>query len=67
MKCISITIVPMFSVLVISSTRSSQDDIRIPDGPCLGQTPPSSTPAVLRPVLLIRRNLLKLRACSHRT
>ena len=49
MKPIIPSIVLLLSVLTISSVSHSQDDIGIPDGPYLGQTPPGSTPEVFAP------------------
>jgi hypothetical protein len=49
MKTISIPIVLMLSTLAFSSTSYSQDDISIPDGPYLGQTPPGTTPEIFAP------------------
>ncbi len=49
MKRVSSAIVLLFSVLLMSSTSYSQDDIPIPDGPYLGQTPPGSTPEIFAP------------------
>lgn len=49
MKRVSTAIVLLFSVLVMSSTSYGQDDIPIPDGPYLGQTPPGSTPEIFAP------------------
>lgn len=49
MKRISIEIIPLLSVLLMSGTSYSQDEIAIPDGPYLGQTPPGSTPEIFAP------------------
>ena len=39
----------LLSVLMMSGRSYSQDDIPIPDGPYLGQTPPGSTPEIFAP------------------
>jgi len=49
MKDNSISIILLFSILAFSSKSYSQDDISIPDGPYLGQTPPGSTPEIFAP------------------
>jgi len=49
MKRVSTAIVLLLSVLGMSSTSYSQDDISIPDGPYLGQTPPGLTPEIFAP------------------
>ncbi|MBV1910033.1 MAG: hypothetical protein KUG78_12070 [Kangiellaceae bacterium] len=46
MRRVRATIVLLFSSLVMSGASYSQDDISIPDGPYLGQTPPGSTPEI---------------------
>lgn len=52
MKRVCTAIILLFSVLVMSSTSYGQDDIPIPDGPYLGQTPPGSTPEIFAPGLI---------------
>ena len=54
MKRVNTAIVLLFSVLVMSSTSYSQDDIPIPEGPYLGQTPPGSIPEVFAPGIVNR-------------
>ncbi|WP_076412610.1 PD40 domain-containing protein [Shewanella sp. UCD-KL12] len=49
MKRVSTAIVLIFSALVVSSTSYSQDDISIPNGPYLGQTPPGAIPEIFAP------------------
>ncbi|PCI52464.1 MAG: hypothetical protein COB36_14990 [Alphaproteobacteria bacterium] len=39
----------LLSALIMSSNSHSQDDVPIPDGPYLGQTPPGSTPKIFAP------------------
>jgi hypothetical protein len=55
MKPVSPKIVLLFSTLMMSSTSYSQDDIPIPDGPYIGQTPPSSIPEVFAPGIVNRK------------
>jgi Tol biopolymer transport system component len=55
MKRVSTAIVLLFSVLVMSGTSYSQDDIAIPDGPYLGQTPPGSTPEIFAPGIVNKK------------
>jgi Tol biopolymer transport system component len=54
MKRVSTKIVLLFSALVMSSTSYSQDDILVPEGPYIGQIPPSSTPEIFAPGIVNR-------------
>lgn len=54
MKYIGILITPLLSILACSSNSYSQDQFPIPDGPYLGQTPPSSTPEIFAPGIVNR-------------
>lgn len=54
MKGVSTKIVLLFSALVMSSTSYSQDDILTPEGPYIGQIPPSSTPEIFAPGIVNR-------------
>ena len=54
MKYICIPTILLFSILAFSSTSYSQDDIFIPDGPYLGQTPPGTTPEIFAPGIINR-------------
>ncbi|KGJ92302.1 TolB family protein [Thalassotalea sp. ND16A] len=54
MKRVSTAIVLLFSVLAMSNTSYSLDDIPIPDGPYLGQTPPGAIPEVFAPGIVNR-------------
>ena len=60
MKRASPAIVLLFSVLVMSSTCYSQDDIPIPDGPYLGQTPPGSTPEIFAPGIVNTEEFIEI-------
>jgi len=60
MKRVSTAIVLLFSVLLMSSTSYSQDDIPIPDGPYLGQTPPGSTPEVFAPGIVNTEEFIEI-------
>ena len=60
MKHICNSIVLLFSVLGMSSTGYSQDDIPIPDGPYLGQTPPGSTPEIFAPGIVNKEESIDL-------
>ena len=60
MKRVSTAIVLLFSVLVMSSTSYSQDDISIPDGPYLGQTPPGSTPEMFAPGIVNTEEFIEI-------
>ena len=60
MKRVNTKIVLLFSALVMSSTSYSEDDISIPDGPYLGQTPPGSIPEVFAPGIVNREESIDL-------
>lgn len=60
MKRVSTAIVLLFSVLVMSSTSYSQDDMSIPDGPYLGQTPPGSTPEMFAPGIVNTEEFIEI-------
>jgi len=60
MKRVSTAIVLLFSVLVMSSNCHSQDDIPIPDGPYLGQTPPGSTPEIFAPGIVNTEEFIEI-------
>jgi len=49
MKRVCASMVLLLSVLMMSGNSYSQDDIPIPDGPYLGQTPPGLIPEVFAP------------------
>jgi len=54
MKYIGISITLLFSILACCSKGYSQDQLPIPDGPYLGQTPPGSTPEIFAPGIVNR-------------
>ena len=60
MKRVSTAAALLFSVLVMSGTSYSQDDIPIPDGPYLGQTPPGSTPKVFAPGIVNTEEFIEI-------
>jgi len=60
MKYICSSIVLLFSVLVMSSNSYSQDEIPIPDGPYLGQTPPGSTPDIFAPGIVNTEEFIEI-------
>ena len=60
MKLVSTAIVLLFSALAMSGTSYSQDDISIPDGPYLGQTPPGSTPEIFAPGIVNKEESIDL-------
>lgn len=60
MKRVSTKIVLLFSALVMSSTSYSHDDISIPDGPYLGQTPPGSTPKIFAPGIVNTEEFIEI-------
>ncbi len=60
MKRVGTKIVLLFSALVMSSTSYSQDDISIPDGPYLGQTPPGSTPEMFAPGIVNTEGFIEI-------
>lgn len=60
MKRVNTAIVLLFSVLVMSSTSYGQDDIPIPDGPYLGQTPPGSTPEIFAPGIVNTEEFIEI-------
>ncbi|PKG82380.1 hypothetical protein CXF85_12885 [Colwellia sp. 75C3] len=60
MKRVSTAIVLLFSVLVMSNTSYSHDDISIPDGPYLGQTPPGSTPEIFAPGIVNTEGFIEI-------
>lgn len=60
MKLVSTAAALLFSVLVMSGTSYSQDDIPIPDGPYLGQTPPGSTPKVFAPGIVNTEEFIEI-------
>ena len=51
-SCILSTL--LFTTLAFSGTSHAKDDITIPDGPYLGQTPPGSVPEVFAPGIINR-------------
>ncbi len=60
MKTICVSIVMLFSVLAFSSSSYGQDDISIPDGPYLGQTPPGTTAEIFAPGIVNREESIDL-------
>lgn len=60
MKRVRTAIFLLFSVLVMSGISYAQDDIPIPDGPYLGQTPPGSTPEIFAPGIVNTEEFIEI-------
>jgi hypothetical protein len=60
MKRLSTATLLLFSALVMSGTSYGQDDILIPDGPYLGQTPPGSTPEIFAPGIVNTEEFIEM-------
>ncbi|MEX2962308.1 hypothetical protein [Microbulbifer sp. TYP-18] len=60
MKHVSSATVLLFSALVMSGTSYGQDEIPIPDGPYLGQTPPGSTPEIFAPGIVNTEEFIEI-------
>ncbi len=60
MKSIYSSISLVLSLLIMSCGSHAQDDIPIPDGPYLGQTPPSSTPEIFAPGIVNTEEFIEI-------
>lgn len=60
MKHISTKMALVCSALVMSSTSYSQNEVSIPNGPYLGQTPPGAMPEIFAPGIVNTENVVEL-------
>ncbi|WP_412970847.1 TolB family protein [Glaciecola sp. MF2-115] len=60
MKSVSTAIILLLFVLVMSNISYGQDDVPIPSGPYLGQTPPGSTPELFAPGIVNTEELIEI-------